>query len=232
MDRKVITIDGLAGTGKTSISTQLAKKIGFVHFSTGLLYRTVGYISLQAGVDIEDEAKVAEVLKNHTIQLSLDDNRRAIVLLDEKNVSQELYAPEVSEATSIAAQYRSVREQLLRPQREAFPGAHIVAEGRDMGSVIFPDADVKFFIEVDEDVKVARRLNQMKSGRELSTDEELQLASEMKREIHERDKRDAERSLAPTTRDNDMILVNNSVDPLDKIVQNMYNSLTQRGITP
>ncbi|MCB0332097.1 MAG: (d)CMP kinase [Bdellovibrionales bacterium] len=233
MDRTVITVDGLAGTGKTSLSKELARRLGFVHLSTGMLYRAVGYLALTTQTSMEDEPAIADLLSKHTLALVCDDSDSARLLLDGKDVVDALYAPEVSEATSKTAQLAAVREALIEPQREAFPGRPLVAEGRDMGSVIFPDAQVKFFVSVPEEVKVERRLAQLiEAGHGKSENERNLLKEKMKIEIHERDVRDAERNLAPTLQTEDMEVVDNSSQPLEKVVQNMYNLVTARGIHP
>ncbi len=229
-NRKVVTIDGLAGTGKSTISSKLAKKSGFILFSSGLLYRTTAYLALSANVDPSDGAAVAKVLKENTLLLDLDEKNRAIVLLNGERVAADLYKPAISEATSIASAHPEVRALLLKPQHDAFPGRDIIAEGRDMGSVVFPDADMKFFIEVDEPIKVKRRIEQMCAGKTLSEDELNQLKKDMKKEISERDARDASRSHCPAVCQPDMELINNSSEPLENVVQNMYNLLVAKGI--
>ncbi len=233
MDRTVITVDGLAGTGKTSLSKELARRLGFVHLSTGMLYRAVGYLALSSKIALEDESAIADMLSQHTLSLVCDDSGSARLLLDGEDIVDALYAPEVSEATSKTAQLGAVREALVEPQREAFAGKPLVAEGRDMGSVIFPDADVKFFISVPEEVKVQRRLAQLiEAGHAKTEQERNSLKEKMKIEIHERDVRDAERNLAPTLQTDEMEVVDNSSQPLEKVVQNMYNLVTARGILP
>jgi cytidylate kinase len=227
--RKVITVDGLAGTGKTTLSRLLAERLGFVHMSTGLLYRAVGYLALRAGVPRENEMQVAEVIRKHEICLVLsqgDDlsGRSARILVDGEDVFDQLYSPQVSEATSEVAVHPAVRNALIAAQREAFPGEGLVAEGRDMGTVIFPDADVKFWVATDENIKVARRLQQiLEKEQGISHERKLQLEREMQIEIHERDKRDQERGLAPTVQGEDMVHIDNSSDSIAEVLEQMLS---------
>ncbi|NBW40783.1 (d)CMP kinase [bacterium] len=230
--RRVITVDGLAGTGKTTLSKLLAERLGFVHMSTGLLYRAVGYLALRANVSRDDQSKLAELIRTHDIKLVLGrkssgDDRSARIVIDGDDVFDSLYSPQVSEATSEVAVHPAVRDALVAAQREAFPGEDLVAEGRDMGTVIFPEADVKFWIETEEKIKVARRLQQILEKEQLISEErKVQLAHEMRIEIHERDKRDQERGLAPSIQGADMVRIANSGSTIEEVLQEMIAHVT------
>jgi len=232
--RVIITIDGLAGTGKTTISLLLAEKLGFIHFSTGLLYRAVGLLLLTDKIDSNDQNLALETVRKHSIKLGISENLiSASVLIDGVDVTEQLYIPEVSESTSRAAQHSAIRRELLELQRQAFLGKNLVVEGRDAGSVVFPEADLKFYIETKESVKVERRLKQLeerlagKSASELNN-----LKEQMKIEIHERDERDQSRALSPTKCMPDMVFIDNSSQPLEFVVEKMYKVVTERGICP
>lgn len=228
--RPVITVDGLAGTGKTTLSVRLAYHFGFVHLSTGLLYRTVGYLALQQNISRCDGGALAELVGNHEIRMFLSPERSARIILDGKDIFEELYTPDVSEATSEVAIHKEVRAALIGLQRDAFPGEGLVAEGRDMGTVIFPGAEVKFWIETDISVKVARRLQQfMEKEAGMSGERRQALEQSMQKEIFDRDRRDQERGLAPTLRTNDMIVIDNSVRPIEEVVAEMSKVLESRG---
>jgi len=230
--RIVITVDGLAGTGKTSVSLLLAKKLGFVHFSTGLLYRAVGLLLLESGVDPEDQIAAQQLIERHKITPGIsEDGHSSRVLIDGSDVTDRLYKPEVSESTSRAAQHEGIRQGLLVLQREAFSGSNLVVEGRDAGSVVFPDADLKFYIDTDELVKVERRLKQLEGSVKGRSQNELNLLKEqMKIEIHERDDRDRNREYSPTRCMPDMVFIDNSTEPLEFVVEKMYKLVTERVI--
>ena len=142
-----------------------------------------------------------------------------------------MHQPEISELTSIAASYPEVRAALVDVQRSAFPGLPIVAEGRDMGTVIFPDAPLKFFLEVAPEVKLTRRIAQLSESKPDMSDQEAKgLKDKMKIEIEERDKRDAERDVSPTLPAEDAHTINNSSEELTRIVEKMYNMALERGL--
>lgn len=229
--RKVITVDGLAGSGKTSISRALAKKIGFVHFNSGTMYRVAGLLAMEAGISLEDEAKVIEALSKHTISMDIDKTGEGAVRLDNTFFAQNdrLVVPEVSEAASMVAKHAKVREYLKDQQRTAFSGRSIVAEGRDMGTVIFPDADLKFYIEASADVRAERRLAQLISP-EMPEGEKETVKKTLKIEILERDERDQKREAAPAVAAKDAIIIENNTPSLTQIVDSMYDFITQKGL--
>ncbi|MDC0358934.1 (d)CMP kinase [Oligoflexia bacterium] len=229
MDRIVIAVDGLAGSGKTALSKALAQKLGFVYLSTGILYRAVGYLVLQEGNDFDDGAAIANLVQNHTIELGLDADSRAVLRIDGKDVISKLYAPEASEASSKAAQHPEVRAELVKIQRSAFSGRNLVVEGRDIGTVIFPDALAKFYVVADEHVRLERRLKQLVADLGVTDPEELKLLKEkMKIEILERDQRDLLRNVSPAIQADDAILIDNSSQTLTKVVENMYDAVAKR----
>lgn len=223
MKRKVITIDGLAGSGKTSIASLLAKRIGFVHLNSGLLYRAYGYLGCQLKIDPEDVNKVRELLSNNRVDLGLTENSEPTVFLNGQMLLANLQQPEVSRMTSVLAALPEVREALIAAQRNAFPGHSIVAEGRDMGTVIFPDAELKFFIEASVAVRVERRIQQFAAKEPGLVAERLNiLKKQMEIEIVERDQRDAGRPLAPAKPAKDALIVINEGQSLTAVVENMY----------
>lgn len=230
-DRIIITVDGLAGSGKTTLADLLAKKLGFIAFSSGALYRAVAYIALSEKADLEDADSVTQALSKHTLRLHKDNENAQHVSIDGKIVDSELRDPLVSEATSKVSRHASVRAQLTKLQQEVFQGFNIVAEGRDMGTVIFPESPLKFFVQVSEEVRIQRRLGQLIKGKEgLSQHERNQLKEQMKIEVSERDKRDSTRLVAPTLPAPDAIIIDNSARPLTEIVENMYDFALKRGL--
>lgn len=231
--RVVITVDGLAGTGKTTLSKKLAERLGYRHFSSGILYRAVGAIALRAGYDLQDSLAVGKILKEHTLELIGVKEYGSQIVVDGQPVgSDTLYGPEVSEATSIIAQLEQIRADLIAVQREVFPGENLVAEGRDMGTTIFPDAPLKFFVTIQEEVAIERRLTQIVAARGNISESELKsLKERMKIEISERDARDRARKVSPTLPAEDAIVIDNSSETLTRVVQNMYDAASERGLS-
>lgn len=216
MNRTVITIDGHAGSGKTSLSRLLARELRFCHFSSGLLYRGLGMLAIRSSTDLRNERGLIELLGNHVIQIRADSERKSVLYLDgEEQREQDVQIPSVSEAASIVSESPNVRKALIPFQREVFPSMDIVAEGRDMGTVIFPDAPLKLFVETDIETRVKRRLAQLAAASEGGA-RQIASADEIAREIHERDRRDSERACAPTRAADDAIVVDNSHRSLDE----------------
>lgn len=230
MKRKVITVDGLAGTGKTTIAKLLAEKLGFKHLNSGLLYRALGHLAIKYNVSLSDEAELSTLLTTHTIFFS-DSRDLDGLIIDGENISRvELMKGEISHASSVASQYGKVRNKLIDLQRECFSNNNIVAEGRDMGTVIFPDAGLKFYLTVATDTKVKRRFEQLKDMGALSGDL-WEAENQIKIDILDRDTRDTTRAVSPTLAAKDAIVIDNSSDSLTQIVQTMYDAAALRGMT-
>lgn len=229
--RKVITIDGLAASGKTTIAKMLAERLGFIFFSSGLIYRAVGYLCLQNSLNPDSESEVVDALKKSAIELRLSEAGDNLLFLNNLEITAKIFQPEISEATSRASKHPQVRNLLFELQRGAFPGKDIVAEGRDMGTVIFPDADVKFYITCSTDAVIERRLAQLSKGRKISEEELNSLKSKMKIEITERDLRDKNRLTAPAVPASDAQIVDNSsphlTETLDRVYSSAIKSLTK-----
>ncbi len=225
-ERHVITVDGLAGSGKSTIAESLAKRLGYQHFSSGLIYRVLGLLALQRDCDPANAPQILELLSSVRMELLPEGG----VTVDGINPGPDMRLPEVSQSTSRVAALPEVRAALMTMQRQVFPEKNLVAEGRDMGTVVFPHADVKFFIVADTDIRVKRRLTQL--GYDLS-DQTLDLKSlkkEMEREIVERDQRDSQRAIAPTRAADDAIIVDNSAQTLTEVVESMYHAVAKRGL--
>lgn len=235
--RKVITVDGLAGSGKTTLSRLLAQKLSWIHFNTGSIYRAVGYLALCNNLDYEDQEQLLKLLKTNKIEVrrvgSVDVvESSAQVFLNNVNIENQIRIPEISQAASKVASLPKIRQSLLAMQREIFPESDIVVEGRDMGTVVFPDAQLKFFIETDENVRKQRRMAQFEAAKSASaqvpTAEANSLESLMNIEIEERDKRDQTRTVAPTIPASDAVIIDNSTQNLTAVLQKMYDTAVSR----
>ena len=228
-DRNVIAVDGLAGSGKTALSRLLAGKLDYVHLSTGLVYRALGWLALENGVGFEDTPGLLDLLKTHEVEFRSDGKASAALYIDGQRCGPKIHLPEVSEAASVTSRHLAVREALLELQRQAFPGQNIVAEGRDMGTVVFPTARVKFFIQASQEMRIERRLLQLQSELRISNGDTLNsLKKQIEMEILDRDERDSKRLISPTVAAPDAIIIDNSRQTLTEVVQNMYDAVLKR----
>ena len=214
--RDVITVDGLGASGKSALAMLLARRLGYGHLNSGLLYRAAGWLALQEGQDLANCKAVLEVLSRHSIELSTASDLSSVVLIDGVPRDHELHSAEVSHAASTVAQHQPLRDLFVETQRNAFAPRGVVAEGRDMGTIIFPDARLKFFVEANLDVRAQRRFAQFQG-----TPQERSLES-IRTALHDRDNRDATRSVAPTKPAEGAIVIDNSKSPLDETVERMY----------
>lgn len=204
LGRAVVTVDGLAGTGKSSLSAALAKELGFIHFNSGIVYRALGWFALNQGVEPGEESGLVRLLGAHRLELDGDAELRPFVRVDGIAVNVDLDVQEVADAASKLAQFKEVRDILRPVQQTAFLGRPLVAEGRDMGTVVFPDAPVKFFVEVPDTIRAERRCQQLRAK-----GIEVELA-EVLRQITERDNRDSQRAFGPTVSAQDAFIIDNS----------------------
>jgi len=182
----IITIDGPVASGKSTAARNLARVLGFDHLDTGALYRSLALMALEKGIDPRDGGAVAEMMKRARVSLAGER-----VLLCGRDVSDLIRRPEVTRAVRPLAENGQVRAFVQRIERSVAAGANIVAEGRDMGTVVFPDADLKFYLTCTDEERARRRWEELKE-RGTPQDFETVLA-----ELHERDRADMTRKIAP-----------------------------------
>ena len=188
--RLIIVIDGPAGVGKSTVAKLLASRMGYLYLDTGALYRATAWAVIESGRDPADAEAVAALLPSLSIQMQLHHGA-ATVLVNSRDVTGGLRTPEVSSAASVVSAIPAVRAWLLPLQRQIGQGGAVVAEGRDMGTTVFPSADVKFFLEADPNVRAQRR------HRELVTAGHSGALEETSADLSSRDTRDRSRSIAP-----------------------------------
>lgn len=216
----MVAIDGPAGAGKSTVTKALTRAIGYQLLDTGALYRSVALAATRAGVALDDEAAVAELAGSLPIrfELSGDVNR---VFLDGEDVSEAIRTPEMSEGASVVSALPAVRAALLDLQRDIGSGGGVVAEGRDIGTVVFPDAPVKFFLTASVEERARRRLAELEARGE-TTD----LAT-VRAEIERRDARDSGRDVAPLVQAPDAVLVDSTGRSVDEIVGEMAGAVSR-----
>lgn len=193
-----VAIDGPVGTGKSTVARMVAKELAFLYIDTGAMFRAIALFCANNRVDCENSYEVSEALKNVDIKIKFEENMQQIYL-NEKKVTDEIRTPEISSKASQIAKYPEVRKKLLDLQRSIAEGNKVVMDGRDVGTVVLPEAEVKIYLDADIDERARRRYEEFIS-RNRQVDFE-----EIKRSIAERDERDKNRKLSPLRKAEDAV---------------------------
>jgi CMP/dCMP kinase len=213
----IVTIDGPAGSGKSTAARRLAERLGFDFLDTGAMYRAVALEVLSRGIDIGDEVRVVEVA--HTIDI---EALGPVVRAGGRDVTAAIRTPEVSSAASKVAAIPQVRTELVRLQRQAAERRNVVSEGRDQGTVVFPLAECKFYLTADPNERARRR------RLELAEQGETIAVEDLLRQILERDNRDQTRDTAPLRPADDAIRIDTSHLSADEMVGRMETLVRER----
>ena len=205
-----IAIDGPAGAGKSTIASRLARKLGYVNLESGAMYRALALKAIDRDASFDDEAALLKLAESSRIQLepTIGGNR---TLLDGRDVSSRIRERDVSEAASRVSVHPQVREWMVAHQREMGKGGGVVMEGRDIGTKVFPDADLKVFLDADPVVREQRRMTQQKIRGEI--------AAAVAAELRERDRRDRTRAASPLTAAADAIIINSTSMSEDEVLE-------------
>ena len=204
----VVAVDGPVGSGKSTVARRVADRLGYVYLDTGAMYRAVGLLATEAGVDLSDEAAVVPVARDARLRFDGDGRLWA----GDRDVSDRIRTLEIGGAASVVSVLPGVRRLLVERQRELGAGADIVMEGRDIGTNVFPDADVKVFLTARPEVRAARRAAELRAKGE-DVDEAEVLAA-----LVERDRRDSERVVAPLRKAADAVEVDTTGLTLEEVV--------------
>jgi len=217
----IIAIDGPSGAGKSTLAKRLARELGFIYLDTGAMYRALALKVLRQGVDLADDTRLARLVESTEIDLQ-EDNDTLEVLLDGINVAHEIRTPEVSQMASKVSALKIVRARLLALQRGIGQRGNVVAEGRDIGTVVFPNAEVKIFLEASAEERARRRCAELRAaGRPADLRETL-------REMEERDKRDSERDLAPLRMADNALRIDSSNATADEVAGEVLTEIRNK----
>lgn len=228
MSNKIIAIDGFSSTGKSSLAKSIAKKLSFIHIDTGAMYRAVTLFALQNDLingEI-DEKKLISKLNKINISFRLDNKTgERITYLNEKNVEKEIRSMKVSDWVSPIAKIPEVRDFLVNQQREMANLNGIVMDGRDIGSVVFPNATIKIFLTASPEVRAKRRFNEMraKGDSKITYDEVLE-------NVMKRDYIDTHREVAPLVKASDAVEINNDEMNQEETLEFALNEIEKAGL--
>jgi CMP/dCMP kinase len=222
-----VAIDGPAGAGKSTVAKRLAERLGFLHVDTGAIYRTVALAASRENVAWDDEVNVARVAEALVLERRIVMERplqsgAMRVILDGEDVSSDIRTPEMSAGASRVSAIAAVRRVLLDLQRQAGEAGGVVLEGRDIGTVVFPDAEVKLFLTATPEERAQRRYDEL-IARGVSTTYEATLEDQLAR-----DKADTERPVAPLRRADDAVLVDSTGRGVDDVIEEMVRVVEAR----
>ena len=217
-----IAIDGPGGAGKSSLAKAIAKKLSILHVDTGAIYRTIGYAAFARGLNAKDESQIAPLLKTIRIDMAFDEAGRQKMLLDGKDVSREIRLPEISMYASNVSALPCVRAYLLEMQRDIARKRSVIMDGRDIGTVVLPDADLKIYLTASAEERARRRCLELS---ERGTPEPYEAVL---REINERDEQDMHRAIAPLREAADAVRLDTSALNFDESEQALLKLIQEK----
>lgn len=215
MSIAVLTIDGPSGAGKGTVSRSVAKKLGWHYLDSGSIYRSLAIAVLNKNIELLDISSIVSVAEKMSLEFDCGDT--LTVKLDDINITEKLPLESTGNTASIIAAYPEVRAVLLQKQKDFRQAPGLVADGRDMGTVVFPDASNKVYLTASAEERAARRYKQLK---EKGNDANL---AQITKEIKERDQRDQERATAPLKAADDSLYIDSSNLSIDQVIEDVMN---------
>ncbi|MGL4208284.1 MAG: (d)CMP kinase [Candidatus Adiutrix sp.] len=219
--KKIITIDGPAGSGKSTLAKELARRLTWVYLDTGALYRALAYTALKRGIDPSQQGPSEQLAE--TIKLMVQPNPKGTsIFVDGEEVTNFLRTLEVSAAAPTISAWPKVRQALFGLQKSLGAQGEVVVEGRDMGTVVFPDAGLKFFLYADAETRARRRYEEMvAANQDVSYEKVLS-------DVNKRDAADEQRSIAPLVAADDALTINSTHMDIDGVLKVMFNAFRNR----
>ncbi len=217
----VIAIDGPAGAGKSTVARLLAARLGYLYLDTGALYRAIAWKARERGLAATDEVALARMLAETSLEVRHEGGVMHVIV-DGRDVNGELRAPDISALASAVSSLPAVRDWLLPVQRRIGERGAVVAEGRDIGTRVFPSADLKFFLDANMEVRAQRRYRELRAaGRGVSLEETQE-------DLRMRDHRDQTRATAPLQRATDAVTIDTSDVNAEKVVDHMLEAIAAK----
>jgi cytidylate kinase len=212
--RLTVAIDGPSGAGKSTVARSLARRLGFVYIDTGAMYRSVALRVKERGISPEDKLALNQLALSLRIQF-VTKGEETHVFCEEEDVTEAIRNPEISRLASSISKQRGVREALVRMQREMGKEGDVILEGRDIGTVVFPDADVKFYLDANPEERARRRYDEMvEKGIKMDF-------KETQEELLQRDHNDMHRAHSPLKRAEDAVLIDSTHRSVEEVVEEM-----------
>lgn len=222
MKKYSIAIDGPAGAGKSTIAKRLAKELDFYYVDTGAIYRTLGYFMDLVGIGPKDIDGITRLIDEVVIEIEYDEDGSQHMFMNEIDVTEDIRTPEMSKIASQISAHKIVRDTLLDMQRDMAKKHNVIMDGRDIGTVVLPRADVKFFLTASPEVRAKRRFEELQAkGAKDSYDQVLA-------DIIKRDYDDSHRSVAPLKQTKSHILVDTSEMTIDEVVDTMRKTVVEK----
>ena len=216
----IIAIDGPAGSGKSTIAKIVAEKLRFRYIDTGSMYRSVAWKSLQKKITLGDEDAVANIARETKIELVPRENGQS-VFIDGEDITSQLKEETISRGAAIVAAQPAIREIMTAKQRELGKQGEVVMDGRDIGTVVFPQADKKFFMDADPEERGRRRFTELKDKKQIANADLATIIEQVKQRDHE----DRNRKIAPLKKAEDAILIDTTHLSIDEVVEQIMRTI-------
>jgi cytidylate kinase len=208
----IIAVDGPAGSGKGTVTKRIEKELGFLNLDTGATYRCVALEVLRKKISVEDEEKVIEIAKNINIEIN-NLGEKDIILLNNEDVSKEIRTKEVTAIVSQVSSIIPVRKIMVEVQRKLAQGKNVIVEGRDIGTVVFPNADIKIYLDANEEIRAQRRYKEnLENGINTTYEEVLE-------NVKMRDYNDMHKAVGALKKADDAIVIDSSKMTIDEVVE-------------
>ena len=220
--RITIAIDGPSASGKSTTARMVARRLGYTYIDTGAMYRALTWAAINEGIAPVERERLADLARRVSIELGQDE-RRTLVSVNGENVSEEIRQPEVTRSVSEVSAHRDVRERMVELQRELGRSGGVVLDGRDIGTVVFPEAELKIFLVADIDARARRRREELRS-KGVEMDEEMVAI-----DLAERDRKDEEREESPLRAAEDAVRIDTSGLTIEEQVEQVIRLAEQVG---
>lgn len=216
----IIAVDGPAGSGKGTVTKRIEKEIGFLNLDTGATYRCVALETLRKGITLDDTEKIIEIANNIDIKIEKTENKE-IILLNNEDVSKEIRTKEVTAIVSQISSIIPVREKMVEVQRKLAKGKNVIVEGRDIGTVVFPNADIKIYLDASEEVRAKRRYEEnIENGIDTTYEEVLE-------NVRMRDYNDMHKKVGALKKAEDAIVIDSTYLTIEEVVEKIKDTISQ-----